>query len=179
MRNKSINNWLSKHMSRAQRFSTEYIDYEDRVRLTYLIEDESTHIAWLTHRFLDKLVTHTVAWLEKIGQPMPRGDAWQSFSQDVAISKLPEQPPVKALATTPSWIVYSVDFKFNETAANLILKNRDDTARAELQMNIVQLRQWLNIIHHQYVKGGWNLKCWPDWLIERGQSTCNSPNLLH
>ena len=166
-------------MSRAQRFSTEYVDYEDRVRLTYLAQDGSTHIAWLTHRFLDRLITHTVAWLEKVGRSMPRGDAWQSFSQDVAVAKLPEQPPVKAEASTPSWLVYSVDFKFNEKAANLILKNRDDTARAEIHMDIVQLRQWLNIIHRQYVRGKWSLNCWPDWLTDQGQPIGHAPEILH
>ena len=168
-------------MSSAQRFTTEYVDFEDRVRLTYLIQDGSIHIAWLTHRFLDRLITHAVNWLEKSTRPMPRGDTLQAFALDVAVSKLPEQPPVKADADaeTPSWVVYSVDFKFKDATILLALKSRDEASRAELSMNIVQLRQWLNILHKQYVKAGWNLSCWPEWLLERDSVSSSSPKMLH
>lgn len=166
-------------MSTAQRFTTEYVDYEDRVRLTYIIQDESIHVAWLTHRFLDRLIIHAVNWLEKSVRTMPRGDTLQAFAQDVAASKLPEQPPVKADAATEMWVVYAVDFKFNDSVTRLVLRSRDEKFRTELSMNTVQLRQWLNIIHKQYVKAGWSMSAWPEWLVERDSVINDSSKTLH
>lgn len=166
-------------MSKAQRFTTEYVDHEDRIRLTYLTQDEACNIAWLTHRFLDRLVLHAVNWLEKSTRPMPRGDALQAFAQDVAVAKLPAQPAVQAEATTQPWVVQSVDFKFKETVAHLVLKSRDEASHTELTMNTVELRQWLNIIHKQYVTAGWNMACWPDWLLERDNVANQPSKMLH
>jgi hypothetical protein len=166
-------------MSSAQRFTTEYVVYEDRVRLTYLIPNESAHVAWLTHRFSDRLVTHLVTWLEKSVEPVSRGEILQGFAQDLAVSKLLGQPPVLAETSTQSWVVYSVDVSFNENAVHLVLKNQDVSCKAEFSMNIIQLRQWLNILHKQYIVAGWSLTCWPNWLVEQNQPVGNTSKIFH
>lgn len=166
-------------MSNAQRFTTEYIDHEDRIRLTYQTQDGSNHAAWLTQRFLDRVVPHAVKWLEKSTQPLPRGEALQSFAQDVAVSKLPVQPAVQAEETVQPWVAYSVNLKFEESVVHLALKSRDEQFLTELHMNSEQLRQWLNIIQKQYVRAGWAMTSWPEWLVEREKISPTQPNMLH
>lgn len=166
-------------MSNAQRFTTEYVDHEDRIRLTYQIQDGSNHAAWLTQRFLDRVVPHAVKWLEKSTQTLPRGEALQSFAQDVAVSKLPVQPAIRVEETVQPWVACTVNLKFEENVVHLELKSRDEQFQTELHMNSEHLRQWLNIIQKQYLRAGWGTTSWPEWLVDRGKIIPHQPNMLH
>jgi hypothetical protein len=72
-----------------------------------------------------------------------------------------------------------VNLKFEDTAVHLALKSRDEKFLTELHMNSEQLRQWLNIIQKQYVRAGWGMTSWPEWLVEREKVSPQQPNMLH
>lgn len=67
-------------------------------------------------------------------QLLPRGEALQSFAQDVAVSNLPLQPAVKAEETVQLWVAYLVNLKFEESVVNIALKSRDEKSITELHI---------------------------------------------
>ena len=52
-------------MSELQRITSEYVENEDRVRLTCEVETGATEILWLTQRLLIRIVNHLLQWLEQ------------------------------------------------------------------------------------------------------------------
>ena len=62
-------------MTILQRITTEYIESEDRIRLTAITDAEETLILWTTQRLLIRLVAHFLEWLEKEAPEVSRSSA--------------------------------------------------------------------------------------------------------
>ena len=47
-----------------------------------------------------------------------------------------------------------------------------DGQQVELQMSLLELRQWLAIMHRQFKKANWPMEVWPEWftLAESGRN---------
>jgi hypothetical protein len=74
-------------MTLAQRFTTEYVDFEDRIRVSHQLDSGDVVVTWLTRRLTDRLVAHLATWLEKETELIPRPDVMRSFAQEaVAVS---------------------------------------------------------------------------------------------
>ena len=56
-------------MNRLERITTEYIDKDDRIRLTGEPAQGDAVVLWFTQRLLNRLVPHLTAWLS--GQLAP------------------------------------------------------------------------------------------------------------
>ena len=52
-------------MYRLKKVTAEFIETEDRIRLSALTADDKTLALWLTQRLLSRLITHLANWLEK------------------------------------------------------------------------------------------------------------------
>ena len=50
-------------MSELQRITSEYIEAEDRLRLTGEVGEGETETLWLTQRLLTRLLDHLLKWL--------------------------------------------------------------------------------------------------------------------
>jgi len=59
-------------------------------------------------------------------------------------------------------------------APNLKFRGESVKQEVDVAMSQVQLRQWLGILRSQYVKAGWDVTSWPDWL---GESSVASPRI--
>ncbi len=153
-------------MNELQRATTEYIDSEDRLRLSGTVDGQQTVVLWLTHRLLQRLLPPLLTWLDK-RQPdaVPRADVLHSFAQQQAQSKLPRQAPVQAKAESQTWLVTSIDITSSDQAVRLIFKGRQQEA-AQLTLTPIQLRQWLGILHAGYRAAQWPLDAWPVWMAE-------------
>lgn len=166
-------------MTRVQRFTTEYVDREDRVRLIQEVSDGSVQVTWLTRRLLDRLVAHLVGWLERSVPPTPRREALQAFVQEAAAAKLTVQPAVQAGPAVQGWLVDSVDVSVTAPMVGLVLKAEGGTPRLEVTMDGEQLRQWLTILRTQYLKADWSLAAWPPWMQEGADPVAQQRNVLH
>jgi len=165
-------------MTAISRFTSEFVDLEDRVRLSSEVVDGRVVSVWLTQRLLNRLVPHLAGLLEKETQNTPRGEVLQAFAQQAAVTSHAQQAigqaGVAPALSAEQWLVRAVDV--NAGGETVALKFRGESAKQEVDvaMSQVQLRQWLGILRSQYVKAGWDVTSWPDWL---GESSVASPRI--
>ena len=181
-------------MIHLQRITTEYVDTEDRIRLSGEVEDNSPIVLWLTQRLLAQLITHLLGLIEKqsldvattdSANPAPASSLMQGFAQQAAQAELAPEVPVQATDSAQSWLVLEVDFSLNPEGTLVLVFKRDagkaaqqggeDARKATLTVEAKQLRQWLGIVHAQWQQAGWPLTLWPTWMDEQMPSDTASP----
>jgi len=156
-------------MSELQRFTTEYVELEDRIRLSGETAPGEAEVLWLTQRLIGRLVPHLCAWLERQGglgavpEDPSVADALQGFALQAALQSLSPQPPVQPETARRNWLVHAVDVTAGEEALRLAFRGAE-AARVELTLQPQALRQWLGILHAQCRGAEWPLEAWPSWL---------------
>ncbi len=161
--------------SSLKRATTKYVPHEDRIRLTG--ENASGLIVemWLTQRLLNRMVPPLCGWLERRG-----GEDLQDFAQKKAVAGMQRQPPVRSLNDADGVLVREIDVETAKAGVLLTFKGASDSAAGQFQLSPRALRQWLSILHDQYVKAGWALGMWPDWIAEvRPSVQPDRTTLLH
>lgn len=161
-------------MAELQRFTTEYIATEDRLRLSGEIGAQSTVVLWLTQRLFNRLIAPLCGWLEQQLEAAGsmrshavglQSHAMQSFAQQAAAAALAPQVPVQAAMGQSSWLVESLDLARGDNGVVLTFKPQAQSAECiQLTLQTQSLRQWLNIVHDQYRKAEWPIDPWPGWL---------------
>ena len=158
-------------MNVLKRVTTEFIDVEDRIRISGEHLDGATEVLWLTQRLMNRLIAHLCQLLEQqlaSASTIPtvqaaQQDIVQGFAQQAARAHLTTQPPVRAPASDAGWRVDVVDITLAEGAVTLTFKGE---ANRQTQLNLPPhaLRQWLAIVYQQYQRGGWHMDVWPLWM---------------
>ena len=160
-----------------QKFTTEFIPEEDRLRLSCELEDGQHVVLWLTQRLLRRLVPHLCAWLEK--QPAPvaapasakavviEREQVHQFAQQVAQASLHQQKQAVVQAThcTVSWVVQTVNLQGRDGRLHLTLQVPDQ-ADYSVTFTPTSLRQWLGIVCHHFQQAQWPLELWPQWILQ-------------
>lgn len=163
-----------------QRVTTEYVDTEDRLRLSGELPGGQTQVLWLTQRLIERLVPHLCGWLEQqtaAGAPM---DLVQEFAQQAAQARLEPQARVQAQAGAQSWLVQAIDLTIGEGAITLLFKPEiSGAAVSRLTLPAEAMRQWLAIVLAQYQLAQWPLQAWPDWMIGARESGPAPASMMH
>lgn len=151
-------------MLQLQRVTTEYIDVEDRMKMTGELNADRTMVLWLNQRLLLRLLPHLFLWLEKqIGEGIPI-EIQQSFAQEAAAVDIDhEQSPVTSLHDSQSWLVSSIDIT-PDTNSFLLCFKGSGAQEVTLPFTAQQLRQWLSILSTLWDAAEWPLTAWPRWL---------------
>lgn len=160
------------------RITTEYVDTEDRLRLTGEVIGEQALMMWLTQRMLRVLVPHLLPWLEQSSSQDAYAEWMQGVAQQQAQAALEPQPEVRAAPGAGSWVVQAVDVSQTAQAITLRFRDGGDHA-ASLTLEPTPLRQWLGIVHMQCAAAGWALDIWPAWLPEGHAATVPAGVALH
>ncbi len=165
-------------MAELLRITTEYIEAEDRIRLSGELASEETVVMWLSQRLLLRLLPHLFLWLEKqSGDSLPLEIA-QSFAQDAAVAELAPEAPVAWDENSLEWLVEAVDLSFSEEA--LVLQFREQVPNAvTLTMNSQALRQWLNILQTVWEIAEWPIGVWPHWMANSKTNTSSTKTAIH
>ena len=164
-------------MSELQRITSEYIEDEDRIRLTGEVEGDKIVALWLTQRMLVRLVSHLLKWLEQqIPVAAPEAlrneqttEMMQGFAQQAASAELSAQQPVPCQTDTLTWLVNSVDLTDKRQLMKLTFKGTNGES-VTLSLQAQPLRQWLAIIHQQWRVAEWPQTMWPQWMNEASSS---------
>lgn len=177
-----------------ERFTTEYVVQEDRLRLSALSRSGDMLVLWLTQRLLNRLVPYLGTRLQAQSaasvplalQQVQASLALQSARQDLQQTLVaPVQLPRDEVAAQAirHVLVHAVDLTAAEAAFTLCFKDAQGQAHANLHLPVSALRQWLAIIHSQYVQAQWSLHGLPAWLQDTPEVpmfTCyGSSGLLH
>jgi hypothetical protein len=162
-------------MPQLQKFTTEYVAPEDRIRISGQVEQGAPQVIWLTQRLMQRLVPVLTRWIEQQNPQGVSGEVGHTFAQQAARTALAPQEPVNASEGGSSRLAAAIDISRSAQAVRLTFRDQEDRS-TELTLNGTQLRQWLNIVHDLYAGAGWPLDIWPDWM----QSTPDPqpPNML-
>ena len=172
-------------MYRLKKVTAEFIETEDRIRLSALTADDKTLALWLTQRLLSRLITHLANWLEKKPadlskaldsesnpQPEPHGPVKKSDS-----APLPDQTSVKTKKSDESILITEVDVKFGDNGIALILKSEKET-NTEISFTLSEARQWVSMLHSLWHKAEWPSSLIPQWIGDNSPQE-TSTNIIH
>lgn len=171
----------------SQRFTTEYSDTEDRIRISHQLASGDVVVTWLTHRLIDRLVAHFAVTLQAKTETTSQLALQQSFAQESAAAELAQAaannatPPVEPPVTAQEWLVMAIDVKQRAEGFGLQFRGTQENAQLQTILSERQLRQWLHIIRSQYIRANWSLAKWPVWLQETAtqEPTATSTALMH
>lgn len=143
------------------RLTTDYVDTEDRMRLSGHVADGPPVVMWLTQRLALRLLPEMLKWLDKqIGSKSAQ--VVHSFAQEAAVADLPPLERVQP-ATSDVWLIQQVDIGPADERITLVFKTADGRA-AGVGVTAVELRQWLAIMRGVWLNAGWPDTPWPDWM---------------
>lgn len=170
-------------MLELNRLTSEYIEIEDRFRLTGEDQDGKALCLWLTQRLALRIIAHIVEILsssspEAIQNPSRDDDTnnlLQSTAQEAAKQGFIPQEAVVGSSTSGNMLVTEVDInRSDEGVIGFIFK--DDTSEdVALGFEPQQLRQWLIIMHAQWLKAQWPAAIWPEWIAGETMTEDASP----
>ena len=163
-----------------QRVTTEYIEAEDRIRLSGEVTNAAPVVIWLSFRLLQRMLPLVLRSVERQGAAAdsPRAEALHGFAQEAAKSELKPQPPVRATSESRDWLALSVDIANTERGIHMTFRGTNGQ-QATLGLEAKPLRQWLAILHGAYAKAGWPLDVWPRWVRESLPQPGAGPAALH
>lgn len=167
-------------MSDLKRITTQFVEAEDRIRLSGEVGANQTVTLWLTLRLLTRLIPHLIAWLDTQTPTQTRGDVLQEFAQGLAQASLAPQAPVLTNPQDSSWLVTEIDLNSNTQVVQLAFKGAQPDQLTRLNFESTQLRQWLSIVLNQYRRADWPLGCWPEWMKGDGPGSVRQSEIyLH
>ncbi|MFM1895629.1 MAG: hypothetical protein RLZZ385_703 [Pseudomonadota bacterium] len=153
-------------MAELQRITNEYLETEDRLRLTGESGQGEVVSLWLTQRLVLRLLPHLLDYLnQSIAENTKAKTLVQGFAQQSAMTGLATQPPVQAQSDAQPWLVTEVDVSHAPPHVAIHLKGLQGQ-RASLSMEYRQLRQWLAIIRGLWQQAQWPDDIWPQWMNE-------------
>ena len=153
-------------MAELQRITNEYLETEDRLRLTGETQTGEVVSIWVTQRLVLRLLPHLLECLNKsIDESSRAKPLLQGFAQQSAMTSLPSQPPVEPPRESTPWLVTEVDVAHAPPRVSINLKGMGGQ-QASLTMEYRQLRQWLAIIRGLWQRAEWPDSVWPAWMNE-------------
>jgi hypothetical protein len=162
-------------MLEMHRLTSEYIEAEDRLRLTGEDQKGNALCLWLTQRLALRVISHLVTELsthspESAQNPSRDDDAnklLQEFAQQAAQADLAHQEAVTSTSATRALLIQEVDInRAADGAVGFILKDSaaQTAEKVALGFEPQQLRQWLAILHQQWLLAQWPATVWPEWI---------------
>lgn len=171
-------------MLELHRLTSEYIESEDRFRLTGEDQKGNALCLWLTQRLAVRIVSHLVADIatrspEAIQNPSQDSDTnqlLQGFAQEAARADLLPQEAVAADSSTRALLIQEVDINRAANGATGFVFKDGAGEKVSLGFEAQQLRQWLTIVHAQWRVAQWPAAIWPEWIS--GQEPTAAPELI-
>jgi hypothetical protein len=150
-------------MNELQRLTSEYIEAEDRLRISGQLGSGETVVMWMTQRLLNRFLPHLCLWLEKQGSDSLPVEIAQSFAQEAATQELRPESPVTGHENALEYLVDSVDITPEPGTMRLVFRAGGDQ-QSHVELPSTALRQWLSILHSQWLLAQWPGELWPEWM---------------
>lgn len=146
-----------------KRVTTEFIEAEDRLRLSGEVESAPPVVMWLTQRLAARLLPPLLQWLDRTtGLPLRR-EIIHGFAQEAAVAAIQPQPPVQPPPAGEAWRVEAIDVTPTEDGIGLVFRAPGGQA-AGFGLTAQELRQWLAILHGTWLRAEWPQAVWPEWI---------------
>ena len=157
------------------RVTSEYVQIEDRFRLTGEDQMGNALCLWLTQRLALRIVSHLVTDIatrspEAIQNPSQDDDAnklLQGIAQHAAKADLSPQDAVASTSATRAMLIQEVDMnRAPDGAVGFVFKDGSEPSAQKVALGFQpqQLRQWLIILYSQWLLSEWPATVWPEWI---------------
>lgn len=180
-------------MLELHRLTSEYIEAEDRFRLTGEDQSGNALCLWLTQRLALRLIAHVVEGIassspEAIQNPSRDSDTdalLQGHAQEAAKQDLTPQDAVVGNSASRNMLVIEVDINRADNGLVGFVFKDGKSDNVALGFEPQQLRQWLIIMYAQWLKAEWPLTIWPEWIsgqaadLEAAAATRDPSNPVH
>ena len=157
-----------------KKVTLQYIEIEDRIRMSADFDGEAPAVFWLTQRLCRRMVPKLSGHIENLTQTSPLVDQelMLSVQQHDAEWKKALLEPVKVRGFEHSVLPETVDLQCLAKGAAIIFPFDIKGEQARLQMNVAELRQWMGGVYRQFRVAGWSMEVWPEWfaLSESGKN---------
>ena len=164
--------------TKLNKVTTQYIEFEDRIRVLGTGNSNETHEIWITRRLLDRLVSALLSSLKKEDKHRNKKHVQMAFEQEVAVTNYIPETPVKISETVNSWLADSIDILSTENGVILNFKKKN-LYNAELPFEFEPLRQWLFILYKTYQHSEWPLNPWPEWFLNSKENQTQPDQIYH
>jgi len=149
-----------------------YNKTEDRIRMDAQSGDGEVVAFWFTQRVCRELIKGFVSYFNKTSltaaKALPQNlSAVQEFLHDKARGDLKPSAPVRDSQIQVE-LVNKLQLRASRNRVQIELP-LPEKAKAVLVMKPMEARQWLGILHQQYVLAEWPLDIWPDWIKHQSQ----------
>ena len=170
-------------MQSLKKVTSEFIETEDRIRLSALTTEDKAVAFWMTQRLLIRLVTHLSKQIE-MGSPQsgnaPKTEEASHSDRDIETNResFAAESPVKIEKNIKPVLITEVDIKFGKSDLTLVLKSGKKLC-ANISFSLFQLKQWLEILYTLWHSAGWPISHWPQKLIDNSSIKEASSNTIH
>jgi len=147
-----------------KRLNTAYVPRQDRFRLVAELEGGDVQALWLTQRMLRLALDPIAKYLHAVPQPSDRQKVRRSYVELMNKVSGKSGPPMATLEPTGEWLVGKLEIGSEEGRIHLLFKAGDKHA-AKMEMDGLNLRKWLGIVHRKSQKAGWPAGLWPDAVV--------------
>ena len=160
-------------MVMLKKVTLQYIEIEDRIRMSADLDGEEPMVFWLTQRLCRRLVPKLAHHLEHSAPQSLLVDKglMLSVQQHDAGWQQKYSEPVRIGGLSPSVLPEKVNLVCPAEGASIIFPLADGKP-ARLQMTMLELRQWMAVVYRQFQVAGWPMEVWPEWfaLSEPGKN---------
>ncbi len=161
-------------MVMLKKVTLQYIEVEDRIRMSADVEGGNAAVFWLTQRLCRRLVPKLAHHLEHSAPKSIQVDKglMLSVQQHDAEWQRKFSEPVRVFGLKRSVLPEHVNLYCPAGGAIIIFPLDVGGDQARLQMNMVELRQWMGVVYRQFRVAGWSMEVWPKWfaLSEPGKN---------
>ena len=149
------------------KITTQFQAVEDRLCLCGLDQHGQTHMIWLTRRFANemvKLLFRSIDDPAAAAAPLASSIAKTTRQLDAKARLIPT-PEVTLPDPATSWLAVTLQLQTRPGQVRLVFSSQDDR-KAQVDIGLVHLHQWLSIIYANYLRAGWLGDFWPDWFAD-------------
>ena len=173
-------------MQSLKKVTSEFIEIEDRFRLSALTTEDEAVAFWLTQRLLARLVAHLSKQIEIDSPQLSNTSAGEKASysdsdRDRQISNresLASQSAVKIEESVTPILITEVDVKIGKSDLALVLKSGKKSC-ASISFSPSELKQWLEILYTLWHRAGWPISLWPERLTNNNSIKEVSKDTIH
>ena len=167
-------------MEAIHRLTTRFVDLEDRIQVIGATATGRSVTLWLPQRLLNRVVPALCERLAPAEGKDIRAEVKNSFAQQAAIHSMSPQPAVQSDPASDAFTIRSISIRIHPAATEIIFHDRveQDGSCFSATLDGSFLRQWLSILHSQYVKAEWSLHVWPEWVGAARQESQRQPLMM-
>lgn len=162
-------------MTKITSITMSYSKAEDRIHLALALEGQQYLRMWMTQRLARQLVVTLAGHLEKTEPPQDQGapqpeattPAAQSESlarqQAQAVARIKPVRPTIPQPDVPIWLINDIRLTLWRSRVGVQFSSDLDVQPGAM-LDRTMVRQWLSMLHKQFVAGDWPLDVWPRWM---------------